>query len=111
MKGVTALMDWKKYEASVRDEIGVPAGDADRVQRAISYVDSAIDGHTVDDTVRADCITSCAADLYNSRDARLGVMNVGDGTLEPFRVSADPLRSVWPKLNAAGVPTGGLVIE
>ena len=52
-------MDWKKYEASVRDEIGVPAGDADRVQRAItsaiSYVDSAIDGHTVDDTVRADC--------------------------------------------------------
>lgn len=48
MKGVTALMDWKKYEASVRDEIGVPAGDADRVQRAItsaiSYVDSAIDG-------------------------------------------------------------------
>ena len=64
------MMDWKKYEASVRDEIGVPAGDADRVQRAItsaiSYVDSAIDGHTVADTVRADCITSCAADLYNA---------------------------------------------
>ena len=108
------MVDWKKYEASVRDEIGVPAGDADRVQRAItsaiSYVTAAIDGHTVDDTVRADCITSCAADLYNSRDARLGVMNIGDGTLEPFRVSTDPLRSVWPKLTAAGVPTGGLVI-
>ena len=107
-------MDWKKYEASVRDELGVPAGDADRVHRAIaranSSVTAAIDGHTVDDTVRADCITSCAADLYNSRDARLGVMNIGDGTLEPFRVSTDPLRSVWPKLNAAGVPTGGLVI-
>lgn len=114
MKGVTALMDWKKYEASVRDEIGVPAGDADRVQRAItnaiSYVDSAIDGHTVDDTVRADCITSCAADLYNARDARFGVMDVGDGTVEPYRISTDPLRSVWPKLNAVGVPTGGLVI-
>lgn len=96
-------MDWQKYEASVRDEIGVPAGDTNRVQRAItsaiSYVDGAID-----------CVTACAADLYNSRDARLGVMNVGDGTLEPFRVSSDPLRSVWPKLNAAGVPTGGLVI-
>ena len=60
--------------------------------------------------VRADCIVSCAADLYNSRDARLGVMDVGDGSLEPYRVSSDPLRSVWPKLNAAGVPTGGLVI-
>ena len=95
MKGVTALMDWKKYEASVRDEIGVPAGDADRVQRAItnaiSYVDSAIDGHTVDDTVRADCITSCAADLYNARDARLGVMDVGDGTVEPYRPSPNPI--------------------
>lgn len=108
-------MDWQKYETPVRDEIGVPAGDTDRVQRAItsaiSYVDRAIGGYTVDDTVRADCITSCAADLYNSRDARLGVMNVGDGTLEPYRVSADPLRSVWAKLNAVGVPTGGLVIS
>lgn len=44
------------------------------------------------------------------RDARLGVMSVGDGTLEPFRVSSDPLRSVWPKLNAAGILTGSVVI-
>ena len=29
-------MDWQKYEASVRDEIGVPAGDTNRVQRAIT---------------------------------------------------------------------------
>lgn len=114
MKGVTALMDWKKYEASVRDEIGVPTGDDDRVQRAtvaaMGYVAGAIGDYTVADTVRADCITSCAADLYNSRDARLGVMNVGDGTLEPYRVSSDPLRSVWAKLTAAGVPTGSMVI-
>lgn len=106
--------DWTAYEQAVRDEIGVPAGDGDRVQRAVTaaigYVEGAIGGHTVPDAVRADCITSCAADLYNSRDARLGVMNVGDGTLEPFRVSADPLRSVWAKLNAAGVPTGSMVI-
>ncbi len=78
-------MDWKKYEASVRDEIGVPAGDTDRVQRAItsaiSYVAGAIDGYSVPDPVKTDCVTACAADLYNSRDARLGVMNVGDGTL------------------------------
>lgn len=37
-------------------------------------------------------------------------MDVGDGTVEPYRISTDPLRSVWPKLNAVGVPTGGLVI-
>ena len=37
-------------------------------------------------------------------------MSVGDGTLEPFRVSTDPLRSVWPKLNAAGILTGSVVI-
>ena len=106
--------NWTDYEPAVRDEIGVPTGDNDRVQRAtiaaMGYVDGAIGGHTVSNTVRADCITSCAADLYNARDARLGVMDVGDGTVEPYRISTDPLRSVWPKLNAVGVPTGGLVI-
>lgn len=106
--------DWTAYEPAVRDEINVPAGDDERIRRAIdaavAYVDGAIGGHAVPDTVRDDCVTSCAADLYNSRDARLGVMNVGDSTLEPFRVSTDPLRSVWPKLNAAGVPTGSMVI-
>lgn len=105
---------WTDYEAAVRDEIGVPAGDDERVQRAIStamnYVAGAIGAYTVADAIRADCVVSCAADLYNARDARLGVMDVGDGTVEPFRVSTDPLRSVWPKLNAVGVPTGGLVI-
>lgn len=108
------MAEWTDYEAAVRDEINVPAGDDTRIQRAVmsavGYVDGAIGGYTVSDTVRADCVVSCAADLYNSRDARLGVMSVGDGTLEPFRVSTDPLRSVWPKLNAVGIPTGGLVI-
>ncbi|WP_241519639.1 hypothetical protein [Bifidobacterium callitrichidarum] len=98
----------------LRDEVNVPAGDdqrlAEKIATATVYVDNAIGGASVADEVRADCIVGCAADLYNSRDARLGVMNVADGTLEPYRVSSDPLRSVWPKLNAAGVPTGGLVV-
>ena len=70
----------------LRDEVGVPAGEDDRL------------------TVKL------AADLFNMRDARLGVMDVGDSTVEPFRISTDPLRSVWPKLRAAGVLTGGMVI-
>lgn len=106
--------DWTNYEAAVRDEINVPTGDDDRVRRviqvAIGYVRGALGDRNVEQEVMADCVTSCAADLYNSRDARLGVMSVGDGTLEPFRVSSDPLRSVWPKLNAAGILTGSVVI-
>lgn len=106
--------DWTAYEQPVRDEINVPSGDDERVRRAIQvaigYVNGALGGQTVGQEVMTDCVTSCAADLYNSRDARLGVMSVGDGTLEPFRVSTDPLRSVWPKLNAAGVLTGSVVI-
>lgn len=98
----------------LRDEVNIPAGDDERlaakITAAIHYVDSAIGGATVNGDVRDDCIIGCAADLYNSRDARLGVMDVGDSTIEPFRVSTDPLRSVWPKLNAAGVPTGGMVV-
>lgn len=104
-----------KLVGLLRAEVNVPAGDDDRllakVMVAMEYVDKAIGNDVgVSEGVRSDCIVSCAADLYNSRDARLGVMDVGDGSLEPYRVSSDPLRSVWPKLNAAGVPTGGLVI-
>ena len=91
----------------LRDEVGVPAGEEDRLTVKLSaakrYVAHAVGTAT-------DCIVSCAADLFNMRDARLGVMDVGDATVEPFRISTDPLRSVWPKLRAAGVLTGGMVI-
>ena len=106
--------DINKLVARLRDEVNVPAGDDDRlndkVRKAVVYVDNAISGQQCPDEVREDCIIGCAADLYNSRDARLGVMNVADSTLEPFRVSTDPLRSVWPKLNAVGVMAGRLAI-
>lgn len=106
--------DINKLVARLRDEVNVPTGDDDRlndkVMKAVVYVDNAISGQQCPDEVREDCIIGCAADLYNSRDARLGVMNVADSTLEPFRVSTDPLRSVWPKLNAAGVMAGRLAI-
>ena len=94
----------------LRDEVGVPAGEDDRLTAARQYVARAVGTATVDDDLLADCIVSCAADLFNMRDARLGVMDVGDSTVEPFRISTDPLRSVWPKLRAAGVLTGGMVI-
>lgn len=107
-------MDDKTLIARLRDEVGVPAGEEDRLTVKLStakrYVSHAVGGATVDDDLLADCIVSCAADLFNMRDARLGVMDVGDSTVEPFRISTDPLRSVWPKLRAAGVLTGGMVI-
>ena len=98
----------------LRDEVGVPAGEDERLTVKLAaakrYVAHAVGTATVDDDLLADCIVSCAADLFNMRDARLGVMDVGDSTVEPFRISTDPLRSVWPKLRAAGVLTGGMVI-
>lgn len=96
--------------ARLREELSIPVGDDENleycVNRATAYVASAIGDNKVDDIVRLDCIVSCAADLYSAKSARLGVMSVADGTLEPFRISTDPLRSVWAKLNAAGVLTG-----
>ena len=98
----------------LRDELAVPSGEdgrlADKLEAAKLYVSSAVGSANVPDALLADCIVSCAADLFNMRDARLGVMDVGDATVEPFRVSTDPLRSVWPKLKAAGVLTGSVVI-
>jgi hypothetical protein len=99
----------------LRDEVAVPAGDDSRLTRVLTasreYVASAVGTATVSEAVRDDCILGCAADLYNSRDARLGVMDITDGQTEPFRVPTDPLRSVWPKLRAAGINTGGMVIS
>lgn len=107
-------MNDEQLLAQLRDEVGVPSGDDERLAAKLAaakaYVASAVGAAFIKDEVLADCIVSCAADLYNSRDARLGVMDVGDSTVEPFRISTDPLRSVWPKLKAAGVNTGGLVI-
>ncbi|MGG7062417.1 hypothetical protein ACJ40X_08505 [Bifidobacterium pseudocatenulatum] len=100
--------------ALLRDEVNMPTGDNERltakIRTATTYVDAAIAGQTCPADVRRDCIVSCAADLYNSRDARFGVMSVADSTLEPFRVSTDPLRSVYPKLNAVGVMAGSLAV-
>lgn len=98
----------------LRDEVGVPTGEddrlADKLTAAQRYVAHAVGDSPIEDELLADCVVSCAADLFNMRDARLGVMDVGDTTVEPFRISTDPLRSVWPKLRAAGVQAGGMVI-
>lgn len=100
--------------ALLRDETAVPAGDDARLTRCLktarAYVDSAIGTAEVDETVKEDCILGCATDLYNARNARMGVMDIADSETQPFRISTDPLRSVWPKLKAAGVNTGGMVI-
>ena len=107
-------MDDKTLLARLREEVGVPAGEDDRLAAKLAtarvYVSHAVGDANVDADLLSDCIVSCAADLFNMRDARLGVMDVGDATVEPFRISTDPLRSVWPKLRAAGVLTGGMVI-
>lgn len=98
----------------LRDDTAVPAGDDSRLTRCLAaareYVASAVGDKQVSETVLDDCILGCATDLYNARNARMGVMDIADSDTQPFRISTDPLRSVWPKLRAAGVNTGGMVI-
>lgn len=100
----------------LRDELSIPAGDDTRIATVISraqqYVAAAIGDQDarVENDVWSDCVITCAADLYNSRNARLGIMDANTDGVEPFRVPTDPLRAVWPKLNAAGILTGGSVI-
>ena len=98
----------------LRDELSIPAGEDARLRNALSYarqyIDAAIGDSTVNAEVYKDCLVSCAADLYNSRNARFGVLNAGTDGLDAVRISNDPLYSVWPKLRAAGVLTGKQVI-
>ncbi len=100
----------------LRDELSIPAGDDSRIsaviRRAQQYVVAAIGDQDarVENDVWSDCVITCAADLYNSRNARLGIMDANTDGVEPFRVPTDPLRAVWPKLNAIGVMCGGSVI-
>jgi hypothetical protein len=75
------------------------------------YLAEAVRDYSVPPPIFDDCVVSVAVDLYNAKNAQLGVMNVTDGQMEPFRVSTDPLRSAWPKLNAAGIPVGGFSIR
>lgn len=83
---------------------------ASKITLARAYLTTAIAGYEVPEAIKDDCVVSIAADLYNAKNAQLGIMNVADGEMTAMRVSTDPLRSAWPKLNAAGVPTGGIVI-
>ena len=60
----------------LRDEVGVPAGEDERLTVKLAaakrYVAHAVGTATVDDDLLADCIVSCAADLFNMRDASPG---------------------------------------
>lgn len=100
----------------LRDELSIPAGEDNRISAALTraqqYVTAAIgdQDERVENDVWSDCVVSCAADLYNSRNARFGVLNAGTDGLDAVRISNDPLYSVWPKLRAAGVLTGRQVI-
>ena len=87
----------------LRDEVGVPAGEDERLTVKLAaakrYVAHAVGTATVDDDLLADCIVSCAADLFNMRDARLGVMDVGDRLWN--RSGSPPTRSARSGRNSA----------
>lgn len=79
---------------------------SDCLATARAYLAPHVAGFDVADALLDDCALSVALDLWQSKDARNGVVAItGDG-VEPYRISADPLRSAWPKLRAAGIPAG-----
>lgn len=74
---------------------------------ARAYLAPLLKGHDVPEVVVDDCTLSVAADLWQARDARNGIVSIGDADgIEPFRISSDPLRSARPKLRAVGIPAG-----
>lgn len=75
------------------------------LRTARAYLDAGVPPqfHKLTQELQDDIVIAVAADIYGQRDARNGVMAFGGDTIQPFRVSTDPLRAAWPKLRAAGV--------
>lgn len=76
------------------------------IELARGYLAPHIEGHDIPQAVEDDCTLSVAADLWQARDARNGIVGLTTDGIEPFRISTDPLRSVWRKLRAVGVNAG-----
>lgn len=75
---------------------------------AADYLDAgAPEWRNAAQSIQDDVQLSVAADLWQQKDARLGVMSLdtSDG-VQPYRVPLDPLRSAWHKLRAAGIAAG-----
>lgn len=79
------------------------------LETARGYLDAGVDGWPCDlaQTIQDDIVLNVAADLWSARRVRNGIMSIGtDDGPQAYRVSADPLRSAWPKLRSAGVMRG-----
>ena len=83
---------------------------SDTLNAARAYLAPHIFGVNTDDEQISialdDIVLGVAADLWQARDARNGVMSMLTDGIEPYRISDDPLRSAWPKLRALGITAG-----
>ncbi|WEV67966.1 hypothetical protein OZX72_03005 [Bifidobacterium sp. ESL0769] len=105
-----------KNEKPLVDELASQANEHDagdrpallkRIRQAVEYLKPVTKGYDVPPAVMDDCIVSVALDLWQSKDARNGLVGLdNDAGIEPFHVSSDPLRTARPKLRAVGVPAG-----
>ncbi len=99
------LLERFKRLAGTLDPDDVPELD-DKLATARAYLDPYIEGYEVPQPILDDCVLNVALDLWQSKDARNGIVAVTETGVEPYRISSDPLRSAWPKLRAAGIPAG-----
>lgn len=96
----------------LRDMVDATDQATDELSRCLvtarAYLDAGCPSWTdAPDPVRDDVALAVAADLWQQKNARLGVMSIDttDG-VQPYRVPLDPLRAAWPKLRAAGILVG-----
>lgn len=102
-KELAKELAWQTGENDAADEPRL----LQRIETARAYLEKAVKGQKVPAAVMDDCIVSVAADLWQAKDARNGIMGLADDAgIEPFHVSSDPLRTARPKLRAVGIPLG-----
>lgn len=96
----------------LRDMVDATDQATDELSRCLAtaraYLDAGCPAWTdAPQPVQDDVALAVAADLWQQKNARLGVMSIDttDG-VQPYRVPLDPLRAAWPKLRAAGILVG-----
>ena len=52
----------------------------------------------VPEKVEARAVIECAAELFQRKGARNGVMDLGSPDLSPFRIARDPMKAAYPIL-------------
>lgn len=80
-------------------------GEVAEVTVALTEARALVTGHCgtslgrVPGEVRDRAIIEVTAELFNRKNSRNGVMDLGNSDLQPFRIRNDPMKAAYPFLN------------